>query len=248
MKEEKILASVAGEAVTESDVDEAIASMGARASAYGDPKGRAAMLEQLINKKLLLLDAKRNLFERDEEFKAQLAKVKEELLSNYAIEKAIRDVKVSDGEIESFYEEHKNEFVSGERINVSHILTETKEEAESVLEKIKSGNMTFEEAARRYSSCPSKEQGGLLGDAGRGQFVPEFENAAFEAVPGELTGPVETQFGYHIIRVNEKIPGGIVEFDKIAGAIAEKLLSEKQQKAYQSKINQLKIMYMVDRF
>ena len=103
-------------------------------------------------------------------------------------------------------------------------------------------------AAAKYSSCPSKDAGGALGEASRGQFVPEFENAMFGAEEGALVGPVKTQFGYHIIRVNSKIPSEEMDFDEIKEQLRESLLREKQQNTYASKIRQLMIMYPVDRF
>ena len=77
MTGDKILATVAGEAITERDVEEMLLAMGQSAAKYDNERGRSALLEQLINRKLLLLDAKRNLFERDPAFKEQLAKLKE---------------------------------------------------------------------------------------------------------------------------------------------------------------------------
>lgn len=248
MENEKILATVAGEAITEREVEETLLSMGQRAATYDNPTGREAILEQLINRKLLLLDAKRNLFEREEEFKAQLARLKEELLSNYAVEKVIKNVRISDDEVKAFFEEHKSEFRSPERINTSHILVDSEETASNIKGEIERGEISFEDAAKKYSSCPSAQSGGALGDSARGQFVPEFEDAAFALTPGEISDPVKTQFGYHIIRLNAKTEEGDVEFSDVRKALHEKLLQDKQQKAYQSKISQLKIMYMVDKF
>ncbi len=248
MSEPKILASVAGKPITESDVDEVILSMGQRAKTYDNPKGREAILEQLINKKLLLLDAQRNLFERESAFKEQLAKLKEELMSNYCIEKIMSSVRVTDSDAKAFFEEHRSDLVADESIEASHILVESEEECEKILNDINSGNISFEDAAKKYSTCPSKEAGGNLGEFTKGQMVPEFENAAFEMAVGEIRGPVKTQFGYHIIKLSAKHESAEMKFEDIEGQIKEQLLREKQQKAYQSKIAQLKIMYMVDKF
>ncbi|MBR6917348.1 MAG: peptidyl-prolyl cis-trans isomerase [Clostridia bacterium] len=222
--------------------------MGQNARAYDNPRGREALTEQLINRKLLLLDAKRNLFERDEEFKAQLAKIKDELLYNYAVKKALSGARVTDDEVKKYYDEHKSDMVSKEKVNVSHILVEEEDACRDIMEEIKRGDISFEDAAAKYSSCPSKDAGGALGEASRGQFVPEFENAMFGAEEGALVGPVKTQFGYHIIRVNSKIPSEEMDFDEIKEQLRESLLREKQQNTYASKIRQLMIMYPVDRF
>lgn len=248
MTDMKILASVAGETITENDVNEMIASMGQRGRAYNTPEGREAILEQLINRQLLLLDAKKNLFERDAAFKEQLAKLKEELLANYCVEKVISDVKVTDAEAKTYFEEHKSVFVSEETVNASHILVENEDKCAEVMAELNSGAITFEEAAAKYSSCPSKEAGGNLGDFGKGQMVPEFDSAVFAMEEGEIKGPVVTQFGCHIIKLNKKNRPREYTFDEVASQLKEQLLHEKQQKAYQSKINQLKIMYMVDKF
>ena len=248
MAEGKILATVAGEAITDIEVEEMLASMGQNAAAYDNPKGRSVILEQLIDRKLILLDAKRNLFERDAEFKEELARVKDELLYNYAIQKAVAGTRVTDDEVKSFYEEHKDDLVSRESIDVSHILVEDEDRCADIKRQIEEGAVTFEDAASKYSTCPSRESGGSLGEAVRGQFVPEFEEAAFGAEPGNVVGPVKTQFGYHLIRVNSKTPAANMKFEDVKDQLRISIARDKQQKAYQSKIRQLMIMYPVDKF
>lgn len=89
------------------------------------------------------------------------------------------------------------------RIRASHILVSTLEAANQVLDELKEGN-DFEELAKKYSSCPSSENGGDLGLFSKGQMVKEFEDAAFSLKIGEISKPVKTQFGYHIIKVTER--------------------------------------------
>ena len=100
---DKILAKVGALTVTENEVNDFLAELGARGQGYNTPEGRKAILNQLIGNKLLLLDAKRNLFEAEPQFKAQLAKLKDNLLSNYAAEKAIAGVNVTDKDAERDY-------------------------------------------------------------------------------------------------------------------------------------------------
>ena len=123
---------------------------------------------------------------------------------------------------------------------------DTEEKALEILAEI-NGGKSFEDCAKEYSSCPSKEQGGNLGDFGRGQMVPEFDKAVFEMEVGTVTDvPVKTQFGYHLIKLNSKSEGGVTPLAEVKEAVRSMLVSEKQKKAYQSKINQLKIVYPVD--
>ena len=244
---EKILATVAGLNITESDVNEFIVGLGQRGQGYNTPEGKKMILEQLIADKLLLLYAKRNLVESEPEFKAELARVKDSLLVNYVGSKILADVKVSDKEIEEYYNANPDKFKVGETVNASHILVDTEEKAKEIYEDISNGLISFEQAAKKHSSCPSKENDGNLGDFGKGQMVPEFDKAVFAMSVGEITSePVKTQFGYHLIKLNSKNDSTVMPLTDILPQLRESLLNEKRRSAYQSKINQLKIMFPVD--
>ena len=244
----KVLANVAGNPITEMDLEMALASMGQRGQAYNNPQGRAVLLKQLIAQKLFLMDAQKNLMEREPEFKEQLKRVKDEMLTNYAIKKAVEKVKVTDDEIQKFYDENPDQFEAGMTFNASHILVETEEKAAEIAEQIKSGELTFEDAAMQFSSCPSKQNGGSLGEFGHGQMVPEFEAACEALEEGELSAPVQTQFGWHLIKLASKGMGKPVEYKDVAEQLKNALMEQKQQAAYESKINQLKILFPVDKF
>ena len=245
--ENKILATVGGMPITEEDVNDFLQGLGPRGQSYNNPEGRKVVLQQLIASKLLLLEARRNLFEAEPEFKAQLAKLRDSLLVNYATEKAISGAKVSDEDALNYYNENKERFISEESVNASHILVDSEEVANELLAKIQAGEISFEQAAMENSSCPSKANGGNLGDFGRGQMVPEFDVAVFEMEEGEISkSPVKTQFGYHLIKLNKKNPAEEIPFAEIAPEIKDALLQEKRHAAYESKINQLKILFPVD--
>lgn len=247
MPNEKILAQVGLRTITDADVTEAILSLGPRGQDYDNPRGRQIMLEQIINKELVLMDARKNLYERDAEFKAELEKLKNELLANFYVEKLLRDVKVSEDEGKKFFEEHRDEFQGQETVEASHILVESEEKARDVKQKIQGGEMSFEEAAKAFSTCPSSQKGGDLGKFSRGQMVPEFEEAAFTQEIGTVGDVVQTQFGYHLILVRNKEEAKAPEYAQIREQIQQQVLAEKQRKAYESKMNQLRILYPVDR-
>lgn len=243
----QVLAQVGGKPITEGDVTRFIQAMGRNGQAYNNPKGRAAVLEQMIAQRLFLLDAQRNLYEREPAFKAQLAAVKEQLLMEYAITKCIQSVRVTEEEVRAYYDAHKDDLQAEESVNASHILVDSEEKANSILADIRAGKISFEDAARQYSTCPSGKQGGSLGDFARGQMVPEFDQAVFALQEGELTGPVKTQFGYHLIRMNKKNEATPISYADIREELYQQVMQEKQQEAYQKKINQLKILYPVDK-
>ncbi len=88
------------------------------------------------------------------------------------------------------------------KAKASHILVKTEEEAKALMARIQKGE-SFEKLAQEFSLCPSRKKGGSLGEFGRGQMVREFEQAIFNAKKGQIVGPVRTQFGWHIIRVED---------------------------------------------
>ncbi len=248
MENEKVLASVNGKQITQGDVENMIAAMGQQGQAYRSPQGYEAVLEQLINQNLLLLDAQRNLYEREPAFKAQLNRVKEELLVNYAIEKAISSVNVTPDDAKKYFEENPEMFAGQPTVSASHILVDTEDEANALLTKIKAGEITFADAAAENSKCPSSRNGGSLGEFSRGQMVPEFDEACFTMEVGELRGPIKTQFGYHLIQLDAKNDAKPLAFSDVREELVRRLTAEKQQAAYRSKLNQLKILYPVDKF
>ena len=248
MNEEKVVASVGGKNITEQDVTIAIMQMGQRGQNYNNPQGRAMVLEQIIAQKLFLMDAVRNLYEREPAFKEQLQKVKEDMLTSYAVQKAVEKVRVTEEEAKKYYDENQDKFVSGMKFNASHILVDSKEKAEEILAKINAGEVSFADAAAEHSTCPSGQNGGNLGDFSAGQMVPEFENACAAMEAGTISEPVQTQFGFHLIQLNSKEDGGMMKYEDVKNELMDALKGEKQQAAYQSKLNQLKILYPVDKF
>jgi peptidyl-prolyl cis-trans isomerase C len=245
--ENKILANVGGIAITNKDIDEFLTGLGQRGAGYNTPDGRRAVLNQLVANKLLLLEARKNLYETEADFKAQLAKFKENLLTSYAMEKALSAVTVSDKDVEDFYNNNTERFMGEETVSASHILVATEEEAREIYARIEKGESSFEEEALAHSTCPSKANGGNLGEFGKGQMVPEFDVAVFSMQVGEITSePVKTQFGYHLIKLNEKNEAKVTPLDEIREELKGVLLDEKKQKAYESKINQLQILFPVD--
>ena len=117
-----------------------------------------------------------------------------------------------------------------------------------VKNKIASGELSFEEAAKQYSTCPSKEQGGNLGVFGRGMMVPEFEEAAFGLELEKVSEPVQTQFGYHLIKVDAKNEPKTSEFADVKNQIIQKLIQENQEKKYLDLMKELEAKYDVKRF
>jgi peptidyl-prolyl cis-trans isomerase C len=160
-------------------------------------------------------------------------------------------VKVSDEEAKKFYDENKDKFQKPESYHASHILigvkpdatpaekNKAREKAESIRKKLLAGE-DFATLAKADSTCPSSKQGGDLGFFSKGEMVPPFEKATAALKPGEISGVVETQFGYHIIKLIEKKPGGSVSFNEAKENIENYLKQTKTQKAIEELLTRLK--------
>ena len=107
--------------------------------------------------------------------------------------------------------------------------------------------MSFEEAAGQFSTCPSGQQGGDLGEFGRGMMVPEFEDAAFELELEKISEPVKTQFGYHLIKVDTKNEAKAASFDEVKNKIVQQLIQKNQEKKYMDVMKELENKYEVKR-
>lgn len=244
---EKILAVSAGHEITEQEVKDLIANYPPEQQIYlSSPQAKDELLEQLIGFHLFSKMAEENKIKESREYKETLAKMENELASHMAATSVIDKVTLTEEEAKAYFDANPNQFISEKQVRAKHILVEKEVQAKEILSEIEAGK-SFEDAAKEYSTCPSKEKGGDLGYFKKGQMVPEFEKAAFEAAVGELTGPVKTQFGYHLILVEDKKEEQAVSFEDIRENLMEKLLNQKKQAVYLDKVKELEAKYGVER-
>jgi peptidyl-prolyl cis-trans isomerase C len=158
---------------------------------------------------------------------------------------------VTDKDARAYYEAHPEKFDSGERLRASHILIRVpgdaphqqkealRKKTEELLAKIRKGG-DFAALARQFSADPgSASAGGELGEFHRGQMVPPFEAAAYALKPGEVSGVVESPFGYHIIKLHERLPALKLEFEGSREPITLAVLEERRQKRVEALVAQL---------
>ncbi|NLT48886.1 MAG: hypothetical protein GXX92_10805 [Clostridiales bacterium] len=150
---------------------------------------------------------------------------------------------VTEEDAKAYFDENPDQFVIDE-VTASHILVKEEKLAKEILEKLKDGE-DFAELAKEYSIDGSAAQGGALGTFGRGAMVPEFEEAAFALKPGEISDLVQSQFGYHIIKVTDKEQGNesfADEKDNIIAFLNDVAIRE----AYTARIKELREQYGVE--
>ena len=242
--EKKVLAKVGQKEITNLDVQSAIQGLDPfQAQQFQTEEGQKYVLEDLINQELLYMYAKENNVDQEEEFRNEMKRVEENVLKQYVINKILTSVKLTEEEKKAFYEAQKSNFSRPETASAKHILVDTEEKANEILGKINSGEVSFEDAAAQHSSCPSKDAGGDLGTFGKGQMVPEFEEAVFNMNKGEVSKPVKTQFGHHLIKLETRNESTIPEYDEVAEEVGKTLLYQKQGEVYQEKLNEVKSKY-----
>ena len=242
--EKKILAKVGDKEISNLDIDSAIQGLDPyQAQQFQTEQGRKYVLEDLVNQELLYMYAKDNKIDQDEAFRKEMAEIEKNVLKQYVINQILTSVQVTDDEKHEFYEANKASFSNPETANAKHILVDTEEKANEVLAQIKAGEISFEDAARAHSTCPSKDQGGDLGTFGRGQMVPEFEDATFAMEVGDISEPVKTQFGYHIIKLEAKNEPSIPSYDEIADKVEKTLMFQKQGEVYKNKLDEVKAKF-----
>lgn len=201
-----------------------------------NPQLKETLLNQIVQSTVISDLARKKGFDNRTDVKEQLKIVTDNFLANEYLKREIANkITVSESEMKSYYEAHKDEFKIPEMVKASHILVrmdassseddrkKAREKAENILKKIKSGE-NFAKLASEMSEDPgSKTKGGDLGFFPRGRMIKPFEEIAFSMKPGETSDLVETQFGYHIIKVEEKKEASVETFNAAKERINQKL-------------------------
>lgn len=234
-------------------------------------QGGAAALDSLISDKIVDLELKKKGFEvaekdvdselqamilqygGQESFNQALASygytendIKKNIKMNLSATKLVgADVVITDADTKAYFEENKTTFDTPEQVKASHILVADEAKAKEVKAKLSAGG-DFAALAKEYSTDESnKDLGGDLGFFARGAMVPEFENAAFTLKIGDISEPIKTEFGYHIIKVAEKKEAKAATYEEAKAKINEILMAEKLPAAFdtwmQAKYSEYKI-------
>jgi peptidyl-prolyl cis-trans isomerase C len=183
-----------------------------------------------------------------DEFKQQM---KKGLTYEKFVDHQVGPVEINDADALNYYKENEEDYNKPEEVRASHILIKVAQSAteeekaaakakiEKLLKELK-GGADFATLARENSDCPSRVKGGDLGFFERGSMVKPFEDAAFGMQPGQMSDVVETQFGYHIIKITERKPAGQTPFEKVKADIIKTLQQVKKGESFRQYINKLR--------
>lgn len=220
------LAKIGTKSITDSDVKGLLGNIpeGQKQQINNDAATKVRVVDNIVVEELFVMEAEKSGVSKDKEFQQTLERVRRQLLAQKYLQKSVQP-KLSDSNVKSFFDKNKTKY-SQDEVHAFHVLLKTEAEAKEVYTKAKAGE-DFEVLAKKYSKDPSAAQNmGDLGFFTRSRMVPQFADAAFGMKAGEISQPVQTPFGFHVIKVVEKKEGKPVKFDEVKEQVREDLKNE----------------------
>lgn len=251
---QQIVAVVNGETITRAKLDSLWERLGAQMrKQYEATGGKQGFLENYLRKRLMIQEAIKSGFDKRPDVQAEIEAAKESAIFDRYVRDVVSQSFVTDDAIRAYYEQHKSEFSTPERVKVRHIVvTPQRNSKEAAREKIEKAAVElhpfraspnpdadiaaqiflsrFAQAAQKYSEDASAGQGGDLGWVERGMLDKVFEETAFNLKKGTMSGIIETKFGYHLIYVEDRKPAGTEPLDRARPDIREFLMTQNAAK------------------
>jgi len=248
------LARVEGQAIKQADLDERLNAMPPyMREQFKTPQGRMRLLEGVVEEEIFYREARATGLHKQADYEKEIERVRRNILVKNYFDKVVQErSEPTEEEIVQYYEDHKNEFSYNEYVRASHILVPTEEDARRIGRELDAGG-DFGELAATYSIDPmSRGDGGRIphvilpqqGIQGLGQ-LPEFTKACFSMEAGEISAPVKTAKGYHIIRVDERGADYLLPLDEAKQDVISRLRMEKRQNVQGTLVAELKTKYNV---
>jgi peptidyl-prolyl cis-trans isomerase C len=202
--------------------------------------GKKEMVETMVIRELILQEAKKEGVDTSKAVADKLEDLKKRVIVDAYLKKKVEEqAKVSDADLQKFYDQNKEKFRTGAEVRASHILVKDEKKAQEILAQLK-GGASFEELAKKNSTDAAAAKGGDLGWFGKGSMIPEFEKVAFGLKEGETSGIVPTKYGFHIIKLTGKREAGIRPFPEVKDQIKAAIEPEKQQEVFKKLKEDLK--------
>jgi peptidyl-prolyl cis-trans isomerase C len=239
----KVLAKINGADITDEDVKLAQSELGPNLGSVPPEQRTSVLVEYLMENKLMSAAADKAGLGSDPTLAARADYYKGRALKDLFFEKKIAGA-VTDAEAKAMYDKQIAAIKPVEEVKASHILVEKKEEADDIEAKLKAGGDFAAIAKEKSKDTGSGANGGDLGYFAKGQMVKPFEDTAFGMKPGEVSAPVQSQFGWHIIKLIDKRNRPAPEFDKVKDRILAGLLQQKAEEVIGGLRKDAKIEYV----
>jgi peptidyl-prolyl cis-trans isomerase C len=230
-----VLAKVNGSEIRQSDVTLAEEELGPSLAQMDPATKKENVLAFLIDMKIVAKAAEAKKIEDRDDFKARLAFTRNRLLMDNLLATEGKAA-TTDEAMKKVYEEAAKQIEGEQEVHARHILVETEDEAKAIEAELKKG-ADFAELAKKKSKDPGASDGGDLGFFTKDQMVPEFSAVAFSLEPGKISDPVKTQFGWHIIKVEEKRNRKAPDFEQVKSQI-ETYVTRRAQAEYVAKLRE----------
>ncbi|OYU49923.1 MAG: peptidylprolyl isomerase [Rhizobiales bacterium PAR1] len=223
----KVLATVNGEAITEADVEVAMDDVASEYPNLPAEGIKGLTLDFLIEMKVVAQKAKAEKIDQTDEFKRRIAYVQQRVMMQQLLVREAKNA-ATDAAMKKFYDEQIGQIKPTEEVRARHILIEGEDDAKKALARVKGGE-DFAKVAKELSKDPgSGAEGGDLGFFTKDRMVPEFAEAAFALKPGEVSGLVKSQFGYHIIKLEERRMKPVPTLEQVKDRLAQALAGKAQ--------------------
>jgi peptidyl-prolyl cis-trans isomerase C len=232
---DQVVARVNGVDIRESDIALAEEDLGAELQQVPPDQKRDHLITYLADIILVSQAAEQKKIAETPEFKRRVAMLRNKVLMGLALQDEVKSA-LTDEAFRKVYDEAVKSMPPQEEVRARHILVENEDEAKAIAEQIK-GGADFATLAKEKSKDPGAAEGGDLGYFTKDQMVPEFADVAFKMYPGQVSNPVKTQFGWHIIKLEDKRTRPVPEFEKVKDQI-ESFLTRKTQTEYVAKLRQ----------
>lgn len=198
------VATVNGHAITQAELDSTLKALRIE---NASPEQRKSILDEIISRDVLAQEAIKQGLDKKDEVKANLEAARKDILISSLLQDWSEKNQITDEDVKKAYDEMLKDQTGKKEFKVSHILVKEEEKAKTLLADIKAKKLSFEEAAKKDSIDPgSGKNGGDLGWANPDMYVPEFAAAVKSGKKGEISEPVKSQYGYHLVRIDEDRP------------------------------------------
>jgi peptidyl-prolyl cis-trans isomerase C len=243
-----VIAKVGNKSITQDDLQTEMQALPPEAKMFFQgPEGISRLVDEIINKEMLYLEAKKRGLDKDKEFQRQLEEFKKLTLINQLLQKEMETAsKISDKEIKDYYDKNKDEFTINNQVRLSQIVVKSDEEAKKVYERIQKGEDFSKIASEMSQDKLSAKSGGDIGIFRKGEMIPELESVAFGLKKGDVSMPVRLKDKIHILKVTDA-KGTVIEFEKVKNMIEQRVMVEKQRETFDKLLENLKKTYKIEK-